>query len=96
MSSHVRLENPDFEHRARTDDPHGTVEDAVYGAGWNGDTAHAPSQNAVYDKVNAVDTAVASNTTHRGLTNNPHTVTLEQARVAGNDAGMILMQQVFG
>ena len=25
------------------------VEDAAYGAGWNGDTTHAPSQNAVYD-----------------------------------------------
>lgn len=27
---------------------------------------------------------VASNTTHRGLTNNPHTVTLEQARTVGD------------
>ena len=25
------------------------VEDDVYGVGWNGDTTHAPSQNAVYD-----------------------------------------------
>ncbi|MCK4240821.1 MAG: hypothetical protein KAX30_04300 [Candidatus Atribacteria bacterium] len=29
------------------------VEDDAYGAGWNGDTAHAPSQNAVYDIFNA-------------------------------------------
>ena len=27
------------------------VEDAAYGAGWNADTAHAPSQNALYDKI---------------------------------------------
>ena len=27
------------------------VEDDAYGAGWNGDGAHAPSQNAVYDEI---------------------------------------------
>lgn len=30
------------------------VEDAAYGAGWNGDTTHAPSQNAVYDKIESL------------------------------------------
>lgn len=30
------------------------AEDDVYGAGWNGDTTHAPSQNAVYDKIEAL------------------------------------------
>jgi hypothetical protein len=30
------------------------VSDAVYGAGWNGDTTMAPSKNAVYDKMEAV------------------------------------------
>ena len=50
------------------------VEDDVYGAGWNGDTANAPSQNAVYDKINAMDTTIASNTSHALLTNNPHSV----------------------
>lgn len=29
----------------------GSVSDAVYGAGWNGDTTTAPSKNAVYDKI---------------------------------------------
>src|SRR3990167_5726467 len=29
----------------------GSVSDTVYGAGWNGDTATAPSKNAVYDKI---------------------------------------------
>jgi hypothetical protein len=35
-------------------DPPGSgasVSDAAYGAGWNGDTAVAPSKNAVYDKI---------------------------------------------
>jgi len=32
------------------------VEDDAYGAGWDGDTTHAPSQNAVYDKIEALDT----------------------------------------
>lgn len=27
------------------------VSDAAYGAGWDGDTTHAPSKNAVYDKI---------------------------------------------
>jgi hypothetical protein len=30
------------------------VEDAAYAAGWNGDTTHAPSQNAIYDKIEAI------------------------------------------
>ena len=39
------------------------VEDAAYGAGWDADTTHAPSQNAVYDILESVkvsDTAYAS------------------------------------
>jgi len=39
------------------------LEDDVYGAGWNGDITHAPTQNAVYDKINAIDTLIAANTT---------------------------------
>lgn len=31
-----------------------SISDAVYGAGWNGDTTVAPSKNAVYDKIEAV------------------------------------------
>ena len=27
------------------------IDDTAYGAGWNGDTTHAPSKNAVYDKI---------------------------------------------
>ena len=37
------------------------VEDAAYGAGWNGDTSHAPSQNAVYDKMETVQTQIDDN-----------------------------------
>jgi len=32
----------------------GSVSDAVYGAGWNGDTTVAPSKNAVYDKIETI------------------------------------------
>ena len=39
------------------------IEDAVYGAGWDADTTHAPSQNAVYDKIAAMDILIAANTT---------------------------------
>ncbi|MBA7646730.1 hypothetical protein ES703_54496 [subsurface metagenome] len=34
--------------------PKAPVEDDAYGAGWDGDTTHAPSQNAVYDKIEAL------------------------------------------
>jgi hypothetical protein len=34
------------------------VEDAAYGSGWNGDTSHAPSQNALYDKINSISEPV--------------------------------------
>lgn len=34
----------------------GAVEDDAYGAGWNGDTANAPSQNATYDILHQYDT----------------------------------------
>ena len=36
------------------------VNDAVYGAGWDGVTKRSPSKNAVYDKINAIDTTIAS------------------------------------
>jgi len=46
-----------------TDDEDGTVtlavpivEDAAYGAGWNGDAVHAPSQNALYDVLASIIT----------------------------------------
>lgn len=32
----------------------GSVSDAAYGAGWNGDTTTAPSKNAVYDKFESL------------------------------------------
>lgn len=35
------------------DTPPGIVEDDAYGAGWDADTSHAPSQNAVYDTLAA-------------------------------------------
>jgi len=35
------------------------VEDDAYGPGWDGDTTHAPSQNAVYDKIEAMGTGIS-------------------------------------
>ena len=40
----------------------GTVSDTIYGASWNGVTGEAPSQNAVYDKIELLDTDIAANT----------------------------------
>ena len=42
------LYNPDPQALATLGD---FIEDDAYGAGWNGDTTHAPSQNAVYDEL---------------------------------------------
>lgn len=39
------------------------IQDTAYPTGWDADTTHAPSQNAVYDKINAMDTLIAANTT---------------------------------
>jgi len=36
------------------------ISDIVYGAGWNGETTTAPSQNAVYDKMEDAKTIVGS------------------------------------
>lgn len=36
------------------------VNDTVYGAGWNGDTTHAPSKNAVYDKIEALAATIGA------------------------------------
>lgn len=38
------------------------VEDDAYGVGWDGDTIHAPSQNAVYDKIESLDASDISYT----------------------------------
>lgn len=38
------------------------VSDTAYWASWDWDTTHAPSKNAVYDKISSVDTAVGTNT----------------------------------
>ena len=31
------------------------VDDTAYGSGWDGDSTHAPSKNAVYDKINSMN-----------------------------------------
>lgn len=36
------------------------VNDTAYGSGWNGDTTHAPSKNAVYDKIEALVAGAAA------------------------------------
>jgi hypothetical protein len=30
------------------------IDDTAYGIGWNGDTTHAPTKNAIYDKINSL------------------------------------------
>jgi hypothetical protein len=40
----------------------GSVLDGAYPTGWDGDTTNAPSRNAVFDKVNTMDTAISANT----------------------------------
>jgi hypothetical protein len=43
-----------FDGQASTSGSSANVENDVYGAGWNGDTTNAPSQNAVYDKIETI------------------------------------------
>jgi hypothetical protein len=31
--------------------PANPIDDTAYGSGWNGDTTHAPTKNAIYDKI---------------------------------------------
>jgi len=39
-----------------------SVSDIAYAVSWNGDTATAPSKNAVYDKIVTMDSAISANT----------------------------------
>jgi len=41
----------------------GSVDDTPYGTAWDGETTQAPSQNAAFDKINAMDTLIDANTT---------------------------------
>jgi len=59
------------------------VENAAFGAGWNGDTIHAPSQNAVYDKFVTADAVAALNTTHRGSSGADHAYLDQAVTIAG-------------
>lgn len=36
-----------------------TVSDAAYSSSWDGETTSAPSKNAVYDKISAMDTTIS-------------------------------------
>lgn len=56
------------------------VSDAVYGSGWNGDTTHAPSKNAVYDKIETL----GAGATNLGYTPSPTDGTVTSD--TGNDA----------
>jgi hypothetical protein len=64
----------------------GSVSDAAYGVGWDTDTTTAASKNAIYDKVDAMDTAIALNTAKD--TNATHTgdVTGDTALTIANSA----------
>lgn len=52
--------------------PSGSVSDVAYPTGWDTDTTTAPSRNATFDKIDAMDTAIGlntaktSNATHTG------------------------------
>lgn len=35
------------------------INDTAYGSWWNADTTHAPTKNAVYDKISAMDTTIS-------------------------------------
>ena len=35
------------------------INDTAYWAGWDADTTHAPTKNAVYDKINSMDTTIS-------------------------------------
>ena len=60
---------------------HVTVSDTAYGAGWNGDTADAASKNAIYDKIEALDTAKAD-ASHTHATADVTSGTFADARIA--------------
>lgn len=49
----AHIDDADAHHAKYTDAEARTacIEDDAYGAGWDGDTTHAPSQNAVYDRI---------------------------------------------
>ena len=38
------------------------INDTAYASSWDGDTTHSPTKNAVYDKINSMDTDIGSNT----------------------------------
>jgi len=44
------------------------IENDAFGAGWNGDINHAPSQNAVYDKLTAMISDTAYGAAWNGVT----------------------------
>jgi len=48
---------------------------------WDSNT-DVPTKNAVRDKFVTSDTAIGLNTTHRGLTTNPHSVTMDQLPIS--------------
>ena len=35
------------------------INDTAYGSGWDADTTHAPTKNAVYDKISSMDTTIS-------------------------------------
>jgi hypothetical protein len=59
----VEYDGTNFQMQSQTASGATGVEDDVYGAGWNGDTTSAPSQNAVYDKINVIDKAILGDDT---------------------------------
>ncbi len=36
------------------------ISDTAYGSGWDGVTTIAPSKNAVYDKINSIDSSITT------------------------------------
>jgi hypothetical protein len=46
--------------------PDTAIDDTAYGAGWNGDVTHAPTKNAVYDKIETMTSASVSDEAYGG------------------------------
>ncbi len=50
-----------------------SVDDSVYSGSWDGDATTATSRNAIYDKIDAMDTTIGTNTSHITSDGSSHT-----------------------
>jgi hypothetical protein len=59
------------------------VEDDAYGAGWEDDTTNAASQNALFDKIDAMDGTISTNTGHLSADGSSHSFLDQAVTIAG-------------